>query len=207
MRPHFSAKTPTEDFGQRAKEQRQFHSGRARRRSTDGVFSLNGADRRPKHIICALRALIERRDDDTDKRNRWGQRIADGRVAAVRIPAIKAFWRQPQSLDAILPFHEGKRGRSDLDDVRAAVGVEQVGAAEPVDECLAISAIADHANDLPRRGVRYDAAHFSTTATKLRPRAHLVPSLYIAAGRSPRGIAQCPKAFAKIRGDELPLII
>jgi hypothetical protein len=55
------------------------------------------------------------------------------------------------------------------------MGIEQVGTADPMRECLAIVAVADHAIDGLRRCVRDEAADFSATAAQLRSRGHVRP--------------------------------
>jgi hypothetical protein len=45
----------------------------------------------------------------------------------------------------MLSLHEPERRRRDLDDVRTAAGIKQVGTAELMRERLAIVAVADHA--------------------------------------------------------------
>ena len=81
-----------------------------------------------------------------------------------RTPAMR-FW----------PFDEGQRRRCNLDDVGAALRVEQIGAAKLVQEGLAVVAIADDAVDLLRRCVRHDADHLAAAAAYLHLFRHLSP--------------------------------
>jgi hypothetical protein len=77
----------------------------------------------------------------------------------------------------VLSLHAGQRRRRDLDYVGAALGVEQIGAAEPVRERLAVIAITDHAIDRSRRRVGDNSRNLPTTAAQLNLFAHIASSL------------------------------
>ena len=82
------------------------------------------------------------------------ERVADRRVAAVRIPAIEPVGLQPQPDDAMLSLREGQRGGRHLDDIAAALRIEEIGASELMRKRLTVVAVADDAIDGARRKVR-----------------------------------------------------
>src|SRR5262249_29460363 len=136
----------------------------------------DGAERCAEHGIHRSRAAIERLGGETDEGNRGPQRVADRRIATGRVPAEQALWRQAHAGDAVLALDEGERGRRDLDDVGAALRIEQVGAAELVGKRLAVVAIADHAVDLLRRRIGDEAYDLAAAAAYLHVLRHLSPS-------------------------------
>jgi hypothetical protein len=57
-------------------------------------------------------------------------------------------------------------------DISAAMGIEQIGAAEVVKKRLAIVAVTDHAVDRRRRDFRNAPEHLPTAALELGVSAH-----------------------------------
>ena len=68
---------------------------------------------------------------------------------------------------------ERQRRWGDLDDARAAVGIEQIGAAEVVKERSAIVTVTDHAVDRLQRGVRNPPENLPIATVQLGVFAHL----------------------------------
>src|SRR5215510_8052647 len=94
MRPGPSAQPPAQYFGDRAQQQRQIDAGRASRRLTDRVFAKDRAKRSAEYAIDGSRAAIEDLRMDTDEGDSRPKRVAHRGVAAGRVPAKQAFWRQ-----------------------------------------------------------------------------------------------------------------
>jgi hypothetical protein len=81
-------------------------------------------------------------------------------------------WRQAHTGNAALALRERQCHRRHLDDVAAAMGIEQIGTAEVMGECLAVVAITNRAIDRARRHVGDHAADLSTAALKCRAIGH-----------------------------------
>src|SRR5262245_59642270 len=94
MRPGPPAQPPAQYLGDCAQQQRQIDASRASRRLTDRVFAKDRAERRTEYRIDGSRAAIEDLRMDTDEGNCRPQRVAHRGVAAGRVPAEQAFWRQ-----------------------------------------------------------------------------------------------------------------
>ena len=116
--------------------------------------------------------MVKTLRDDADKGNGRRQRVADGGVAAARVPPEQALRAQSQPDDPVLSLQESEGGRRKLDDVGAAVRIEQIGAAELVGKGLAIVAIADDVIRRPWRGVRDLRPDFTAAATQFHLIAH-----------------------------------
>jgi hypothetical protein len=99
-----------------------------------------------------LGAVVECLHDNPDEGNRWTDEcVAYRGIAAARIPSKEAVGGKPQSHDAALPLHKLERRGRDLNDVRTAMGIKQVGTAELMRKRLAIVAVADHTIHCSRR--------------------------------------------------------
>jgi hypothetical protein len=72
----------------------------------------------------------------------------------------------------MLPLRETERGGRDLDDVGAALVIEEVGATELMCKGLAVVAVADDAVDGPRRRIGDDPPHFPAATPHLDWSAH-----------------------------------
>jgi hypothetical protein len=102
-------------------------------------------------IIWMLRAVVECLHDNPDEGYCWTECVAHRGIAAARIPPKEAVGGKPQSRDAALPLHKLERSGRNLDDVRTAMGIKQVGTAELMRKRLAIVAVADHTIHCSRR--------------------------------------------------------
>ena len=98
-----------------------------------------------------LRAVVECLRDNPDKGNRRTECVAHRGIAAAGIPSKEAVGGKPQSHDAALSLHKLERRGRDLDDIRTATGIKQVGTAELMRKRLAIVAVADHTIHCSRR--------------------------------------------------------
>ena len=118
----------------------------------------------------------------------------------------QAFGRQPQSPDVLLSLQDGERRGRDLDDVGAALRVEQVGAAELVGKGLAVVAVADHAVDLLRRRVLDAADHLPAAAAQLHRLCHVSsPSPVLPVMFASFAAAHKPnRAFGRINHGKFP---
>src|SRR5262249_10346365 len=105
VRPGFSAEPPAEHPAEQEPQQDQL--GRVGRRFTYSVLAESCALRRAKDIIRLW--CIKGLQEHADERKGRGARVAEGRVAAFRVPAIEPLGRQPQSFDLVLPLGEAQR--------------------------------------------------------------------------------------------------
>ena len=86
-------------------------------------------------------------DDDPNKGDCRTERVAERCIAAPRVPPIETFWREPEARYVLLSGLEGEGRWCDLHNVRSAVLIEKIGAAQTMGERLAIVAVADDAVD------------------------------------------------------------
>src|SRR6516164_3843174 len=98
-----------------------------------------------------LGAVVECLHDNPDEGNRWTECVAHRGIAAARIPSKEAVRGKPQSHDATLSLHKLERRGRDLDDIRTAMGIKQIGTAELMRKRLAVVAVADHTIHCSRR--------------------------------------------------------
>src|SRR5262245_3436014 len=168
VRPGLSCEPPAEHPAEQEPQKDQL--GRVGRRFTHSVLAESCAPRRAKDVIrlWCIKGLHEHADERKGRR----ARVAEGRVAAFRVPAIEPLGRQPQSFDLVLPLGEAQRSGRDLNAVAAAPVIEEIGAADLMRIGLAVIAIADHAIDRPGRRIGDDAANLPATATHLNLSAH-----------------------------------
>ena len=129
----------------------------------------------PNTPVDGFGIVVKHLRDDADKGDRGAQRIADRRVAAGGVKSEQALGREPQAGDVLPSLRMVSDAGRDLDDVGAALRVEQIGAAELVGKGLAVIAIADHAIDLLRRGVLDPPDHLPAAATQLHSFAMCLP--------------------------------
>ena len=115
----------------------------------DCVLAENRPDRLAEDLVAPARVggVAEQLRNDPDERDRRFRRVAERRLAAARVPAVDALRREAHSDDALRSAIEGDRRGRYLNDVRTAVGVEEIGATEVVTERLAVVAVADDAVD------------------------------------------------------------
>src|SRR5215831_11208917 len=168
VRPGLPAELPACDLAERPAEQAEVESGAAGRRRADGELAVDPAGGWAEYLV----GRAERLRDDTHERNRRPERVAERRLAARRVPAIEALRCEANPGDAISADHEAERGRRDLDDIAAAVRIEQVRAAEVVRIGLAIVAVADDAVGGIARGVLDVAGDVAAAATKFDGDSH-----------------------------------
>src|SRR5262249_24129794 len=128
MRPGLSAKPPADNPADGAQEQREIKSGRTGRRLTHCVLAEDRAHRFAEDIIRPW--CIKGLHGNADKGNGRAERVADWRVAARRVPTVEPLGRQAKSRDPVLPPGEAERSRRHLNDVAAALVIEEVDAAE-----------------------------------------------------------------------------
>ena len=172
MRPDPSAYPPREDLANRPREESQIWPPGPRRCAADCVLAVNRPDRRPKQVIGLLRLACELLRDDPDKRDCRTDRVTKWCPAAARVPSIKALWRETQPDNAFLTMNKREGCWRDLDNVGAAMGIEEVGAAKVVKEGLAIVAVTHDAVHCVRRDVCDHTANLSTTTLQRRVLGH-----------------------------------
>ena len=189
MRPCPTPQAPAEHLGDDAEQEIQTNAGRSRRRRPDRVFAENGADRCAEYALGALCTGIECLRNDPDERKRGAERVADRGMATGRVPPEQPLGRQAQSRNAVLPPGEGERGRRNLDDIGAALCIEQIGAPELVQKGLAVVAVADHAVDVLRRRIRHHALDLAAATAQLRLCCHMPPQ-----------VGNTPQMFARTEG-------
>lgn len=78
---------------------------------------------------------------------------------------MEALRREAQTDDAVAAAVEGERRGGDLNDVRAAVGVEEIGAAELMKERLAVVAVAEEPIHGARGRVRDTSVNLPTATS------------------------------------------
>src|SRR5262249_51517827 len=145
VRPRPAAQAPPQNLEQRPRHKPRTEPRRSIGSAAYGVAAVNAADRRAQQGVGRRSVAPERLRRKAHKRDRRADHVAERRPAAARIPSVEALWRQAQPDDALLAADELQGCRGDLNDVGAAVGIEEVGAPEVVEERLAIVAIADDA--------------------------------------------------------------
>jgi len=69
----------------------------------------------------------------------------------VSIPTIQPLWGKAKPDDMGCSLVEGNTARSHLDDLRATMGIEQIGATELVQVRLAVITVANDAIDVAGR--------------------------------------------------------
>ncbi|HEX8111179.1 MAG TPA: hypothetical protein VF516_25790 [Kofleriaceae bacterium] len=204
VRPGLSAQLPAEDLADRAGQEPDVGPGGAGRRGAHGELSEDAADRRAEVAVGGA----ERLGDHADERDPGPYGVAQRGLAAHRVPAVEALGGQAQPGDAIGAAHEAERRRRDLDDVTAAVRVEQVGAPEVVGIGLAVVAVADDAVHGVARGVLEAALDFTAAAMQIDGRSH-GSSCVVDLGRPSKrrrraACVQAPTAIRSVSLSETP---
>ena len=154
MRPGPAAQAPAQHLGDRAQHAAADSirwSQPAARRSRIFPGSRRPARRTPdRHAGCRYRMPARRFRQRESPGSACCRPACCSRSCATGTDLLSV---EPHARDALLPLHEGQRRGRDLHDIGAALGIEQVGAAELMRKCLAIIAVADHAIDRLRRSV------------------------------------------------------
>ena len=109
---------------------------------------------------------------------------------------------KPQSRNVMLSLHECERGGRNLDDVGAALRVEQIGTAELMRKRLAILTETDHAVGGNRRSVCNNPPYLTATETQFGRCAHLVSVQHGRVAAQNRG---CLRRLDATRIAEIPL--
>src|SRR5262249_32437410 len=130
MRPSPPTQAPAKHRQKGTREERQIYCCGTWRCIPYSIFPHDSADWPAEQIIPGLRTLIKCLSNNSDERDSRPHRVAQRRVAAVRIPSIKTFGSKPQSGDAALSLRTRERRGRDLDDVGARMTIKQVGTAE-----------------------------------------------------------------------------
>src|ERR1700722_11326829 len=104
----------------------------AGRASADGLIPEDAAERFAQNLVRGLADVlgVNERMDDPDEREARPDHVADGRPAALGVPAKEALVGPADAPDAPLPFRDAHLRGQDLEDVGPACGVEDVVALE-----------------------------------------------------------------------------
>ena len=153
----------------------QLRARRALRRGTDRELALDAGDWFAEEVVRSACATLESFCDNPDKGDRRAERVADRCLATFRVPPIEPPRAEPHASDAFASTMERQRRRRHLYDVGSAVRVEQISAAEVVDERLAVVAVADDAVHRLRRRVRHSPLNLPAAAAQFDVSGHRHP--------------------------------
>src|SRR5262245_8539918 len=197
MRPSVPTQPPSQNHANRPPKEARIEPRRSCRCTPDRVLAVNRADGTAEQLIGRLHAGRECLGDDADERDRRTGHVAKRHPATACIPAIEALRRKAHPDDPLLAVSERESRRCNLDNVRAAMSIEEVRAAQVVEEGLAVVAVANDAIYGARGDVSGQAANLSTATLNGHALRHsLLPSC--TACRSGQRHQRCDETTAEI---------
>ncbi len=150
VRPGLATQLPAKHQPQHVCEHYQvLVLARTPRNPSDSVLAEYGPTRTAEELIAlaSVGCASENLQSHPDKGQRWRQRIAQGRLATACIPAMQSLRCEAKPYDTLCPPVERNSAWRHLDDICPALGVEQIGAFEMMQERLAVVTVTDGAID------------------------------------------------------------